>query len=184
MTNPTSGDMTITVGQMNGMPLDGGRIDGRLDGKLHVEDAWGKVAHLPFAADAQAIVDVPVPLRPIPAGVLLDDSMLGSVRVPVAKLDDDDVRSAVEVRGSEVARRLQPGRPFSYTWLRQPSAVRRGDPVLITFLRGSLRLTVTGRALEDAALGQPVRATNSASNREVQGMVSGPGEVTLGETTR
>ncbi|HEX2525528.1 MAG TPA: flagellar basal body P-ring formation chaperone FlgA [Geminicoccus sp.] len=180
MTNPTSGDMAIVVEEMKGPPLDPDTADGRIEGQLRVQDADGRSAHLPFAADVQAMVEVPVPLRPVPAGTILTGDMLGSAWLPAVRLDDELVRSPAEMRRSEVAKRLRPGQPVARSALRPPSAVRRGEPVLITFVRGGLRLTIAGRALEDAAIGQTVRATNPASNREVHGIVSGPGEVALG----
>lgn len=55
------------------------------------------------------------------------------------------------------------------------AAVRRNEPVTLVYQTGGVSLTLRGRALEDAAVGQPVRVLNTASNRTIDAIVTGPG---------
>ena len=82
-----------------------------------------------------------------------------------------------------VARRLLvAGRPVMPGDIGPPPAVHRNGPVTLVFRRGGLTIKAEGRALADAAMGEPVRAINTASRQTVTGTVSGEREVTLGGT--
>ena len=180
LSNSTSSSMEIRIGTYRGFDASPDAARTRIEGDLDVRGTLGASAHLGFAAELRAMVAVPVPLRPIAIGSPIDPSMLGTIDVPRDRLDDDAVRSTEELGHYEVAKRLSAGRAILRSSLQAPRAVRRGEPLLISFVRGGLRLTVTGKALEDAALGETVRASNPASSREVQGVVVAPGEVVIG----
>jgi hypothetical protein len=53
--------------------------------------------------------------------------------------------------------------------------VRRGQPVMIVYEQPGFALTLRGRALEDAGLGQSVRVLNTSSNQTIDAVVTGPG---------
>lgn len=53
--------------------------------------------------------------------------------------------------------------------------VRRGQPVTLVYEAPGLALTLRGRALEDAGLGQSVRVLNTSSNQTIDAVVTGPG---------
>lgn len=53
--------------------------------------------------------------------------------------------------------------------------VRRGQPVMLVYEAPGIALTLRGRALEDAGLGQSVRVLNTSSNQTIDAIVTGPG---------
>ncbi len=55
------------------------------------------------------------------------------------------------------------------------AAVRRGESVTLVYQSPGMSLTMRARALEDGAVGQPVRLLNTASNRTIDAVVTGPG---------
>jgi flagella basal body P-ring formation protein FlgA len=55
------------------------------------------------------------------------------------------------------------------------AAVRRGEPVMLVYEAPGMSLSMRARALEDAAVGQSVRLLNTASNRTIDAIVTGPG---------
>lgn len=57
---------------------------------------------------------------------------------------------------------------------------RSGRPVELIYARPGLPITALGVAQEDGALGDVVRAMNAESRRQLQGLVSGPDEVSFG----
>jgi flagella basal body P-ring formation protein FlgA len=63
-----------------------------------------------------------------------------------------------------------------------PHMVRRGHPVELIYARPGLRITALGVAQEDGTLGDLVRVINAESRRQLQGVVSGPGEVSFSVT--
>jgi flagella basal body P-ring formation protein FlgA len=54
-------------------------------------------------------------------------------------------------------------------------AIRRGEPVTLVYNAPGMALSMRVRALEDGAVGQSVRLLNTASNRTIDAVVTGPG---------
>jgi flagella basal body P-ring formation protein FlgA len=55
------------------------------------------------------------------------------------------------------------------------AAVRRGESVNLVYEAPGMSLSMRVRALEDGAVGQSVRLLNTASNRTIDAVVTGPG---------
>lgn len=55
------------------------------------------------------------------------------------------------------------------------AAIRRGESVTLTYQAPGMALSMRARALEDGAIGQPVRLLNTSSNRTIDAVVTGPG---------
>jgi flagella basal body P-ring formation protein FlgA len=56
-----------------------------------------------------------------------------------------------------------------------PVMIRRGETITLVYVAPGLQLTTRGRALNDAAVGEPVRVVNLQSNMTVEAMATGPG---------
>jgi len=177
--NPSAAPVLVTL--TADQPASGGSGGRRLTGWLAVQDGTGHVGRLRMVAVLDEVVTVPVPVEALPAGALVTPEQFRMVPWPLQRLDPDALRSMAELDGMEVVRRLPAGRPVLRNGLQQPRMVRRGEPVRINFVRGGLRLSVTGTALDDGALGATVRASNLTSARQVQGRVVAAGEIAIGE---
>lgn len=184
LTNPAAEPLSVALAPDGGAGPDPSAAVTRTEGTLLVTDRSGRTARLPFSAELRAMVMVPVPLRTLAAGTAPEAEMFGEAAWPRQRVDDQLVRSLDEIIGTRLARRLPPGRPVPRSALQAPWAVHRDEPVRITFVRGGLRLTVTGYAQEDAAVGELARAINAASERQVRGQVTAPGEITIGDPAR
>ncbi|QHI96467.1 flagellar basal body P-ring formation protein FlgA (plasmid) [Aristophania vespae] len=79
--------------------------------------------------------------------------------------------------GMSLSHAVAGGDPVLVTDLRRVTLIHQGDPVLITYSTPGLRLTATGRALEDGGSGQFVHALNLGSKMIVQGKVMASGEI-------
>ncbi|MDF7673435.1 flagellar basal body P-ring formation chaperone FlgA [Acetobacteraceae bacterium ESL0709] len=79
--------------------------------------------------------------------------------------------------GMSLSHAVVAGEPVLATDLRRVTLVHQGDPVLITYDSPGIRLTATGRALEDGGSGQFIHALNLGSKMIVQGKVLSSGEV-------
>mgnify|MGYP001333532091 CR=1 FL=1 len=55
------------------------------------------------------------------------------------------------------------------------AAIRRGDIVTLVYEAPGLTLSMRARAVEDGAVGQNIRFINTASNRTIDAVVTGPG---------
>lgn len=56
-----------------------------------------------------------------------------------------------------------------------PAAIHRGEPVTLVYEAPGISLSMRTRALGDGAVGQSVRLLNTASNRTIDAVVTGPG---------
>ena len=60
-----------------------------------------------------------------------------------------------------------------------PVVIKRGDRVTMIVTGNGITLTATGLAMSDAGIGQTVKLANAASNRTVEGLVTGPNTATI-----
>lgn len=65
----------------------------------------------------------------------------------------------------------------------KPNIVQRDDTVTLVYEAPGLVLTLRGQAQEAGALGDTISVLNQQTKRSVQGVVSGPGRVTVANTT-
>jgi flagellar basal body P-ring formation protein FlgA len=87
-----------------------------------------------------------------------------------------DVRAAA---GLAARHPLRPGQPLREADLMKPAIVQRNETVTIVYEAPGLTLTLRGQAQDSGALGDTVNVLNVESKRLVQGVVSGPGRVTV-----
>ncbi|MBF7012894.1 flagellar basal body P-ring formation chaperone FlgA, partial [Novosphingobium sp. HR1a] len=87
--------------------------------------------------------------------------------------------SPADAAGQEATRRIMAGSAVRVADVAAPRLVRRGENVTIALVSGALRITSPGRALADAARGEPVRVLNLATNRTLEGTAAATGEVRI-----
>ena len=94
-----------------------------------------------------------------------------------AALDRNVLLDEQLIVGQAARRPLAEGRPIRAGDLEPPLLVRRKSIVTIILETPSMTLTAQGRALEDGALGDPVRVENTQSRRTIEATVDGPNTV-------
>jgi flagella basal body P-ring formation protein FlgA len=116
------------------------------------------------------------PVRAIRSHTLLtaEDLELADAAVPGA------VTSIEAAVGQEAKVALYPGRPILQGQLGAPALVERNQVVRMSYMRGPLRIVTEGRALDRAAVGEPVRVMNLASRQTVSGTVAEDGSIEVG----
>lgn len=155
-----------------------GRFHGALVGSLE-----GRVrSRLPISGRAQPVIRVPALSRPVRPDEVISAADLTWVEVAEARLPPAGLREPDEIIGNQARRRLAPGRVLTRSDLGPPHLVRRGHPVELIYARPGLRITALGVAQEDGALGDLVRVMNAKSRRQLQGVVSGPDELSFSAT--
>ena len=135
-----------------------------------------------FTGTAIATIDAVTLDRPIERGEVLKASDLTVERRP--KSDGPaiaDVRAAV---GLAARHPLRAGAPLHEADLMAPVVVQRNDTVTIIYAAPGLMLTLRGQAQESGALGDTIGVLNVQTKHVMQGVVSGPGRVTVSATPR
>lgn len=89
-------------------------------------------------------------------------------------------RDAEQVIGLSAKRALRAGAPVASRDLASPQVIARNDVVEVSFISGGVRLTVTGRATRNAAIGEPVSILNTTSNRTIDAIATAPGKAAVG----
>ena len=150
----------------------------RFTGTLTVEQGEGRDPVL-LALTGRAVpqVDVPIMARRLEAGTVIGETDLDTMTVAADRLGPDLVRTKGELVGKEAKRPLPQGATVAARDLQAAQLVKRGTLVTMIVERGALRITAKGRALTDAAAGQPVRLMNLQSNKTVEGLVDATGDV-------
>lgn len=64
-------------------------------------------------------------------------------------------------------------RPVPFRLVKLPAIVKRGERVVVHALVGRMKVTMTGEALEDGALGESVKIMNPSSHQVLEGHVTG-----------
>ena len=135
---------------------------------------WLAVAALQApAASAPATVETPVLSRTVEKG-----EILGADHFTTAPLPATAARTAItpaQAAGREAVRALRAGQPVRSTDLAAPRIIRRGQNITILFSAGPLNIQTAGRALTDAAVGEPVRVLNLSSNRTLDAVADAAG---------
>ena len=84
------------------------------------------------------------------------------------------------VIGQEVARTIQASDIIAEGMVRKLMLVKRGEPVTVYSVSGPVRITAHGEARGDAGLGDDLAVRRGSDRTIVYGLVTGPGEVTVG----
>lgn len=130
-------------------------------------------AALIAATAAPALADYPVPARTIRAKEIVTSADL------VAKPGEAPgaLTDPALIVGQEARAALYPGRPIRPGDIGPPAVVDRNDLVTLVYVRGGLRIVTEGRALGRGAVGETIRAMNSASRTTISGQIQADGSI-------
>ena len=114
------------------------------------------------------------------AGDLVRPEDVVWTKVAARLVPHDAERDPDAVVGQAARRALREGAPAAVHDLAPPRVIRRDQDVEVVFLQEGVRLVLTGRALADAALGEPVAVLNVQSKKTIDAVASGPGQAVIG----
>jgi flagellar basal body P-ring formation protein FlgA len=130
-----------------------------------------------YAGTAIETVEAVTVNHPIEHGEVIKASDLSTVRRPKAEgAVITDPQAAV---GLVARQQLRPGQPLHDADVMKPALVQRNDVVTIFYEVPGISLTLRGQAQDAGALGETINVMNIQSKRLVQGVVTGPGRVTM-----
>jgi flagella basal body P-ring formation protein FlgA len=146
-------------------------------------------APAPIMAAAEAVRAPAVTERTVEALTRAHDLSAGDVlrpedvvwaKVPARLVPRDAERDPDAVVGQAARRALREGAPAAVHDLAPPRVIRRDQDVEVAFVQDGIRLVLTGRALADAAVGDPVQVLNVQSKKTIDAVASGPGQAVIG----
>ena len=132
-----------------------------------------------YTGVAVETVEVAVPVRALARGDIVRASDVSITRRPKAEVSGEPPASPNEVIGMSARRAVRLGAALRVADLMKPELVQRNESVTLQYQVPGVTLTLRGKALDSGAEGDTVNVLNIQSKRTVQGIVSGPGRVTV-----
>lgn len=102
------------------------------------------------------------------------------VWVKMAAAPSDAPRDADDVIGMTVKRPLRQGAAASLRDVSTPQVIKAGDIVAVTYEDDGVALTLQGKAMAAAAIGESLMVQNTASKKIIETVVTGPGSTAVG----
>ncbi len=110
----------------------------------------------------------------------LDWSNPNGLRRVAVRRSAGAVQTVAEAAPADTAPAVQPIARAAYRPGAAPQVIARNDMVRVTYQVGGVNLAVMGKAMRSAGLGEPVAVMNTASNRIIDAVASGPGQAIAG----
>ena len=153
------------------------RFDVTFDLPASAASRWQPMRYTGTAVETVDAVSVD---HPIEHGEVLKASDLTIVKRP--KSEGPVITDPRAAAGLAARHQLHPGQPLHDADLMKPVLVQRNDNVTIVYEAPGVTLTLRGQAQDAGALGDTISVQNVQSKQLVQGVVTGPGRVTITAT--
>lgn len=125
------------------------------------------------------VVDVPVLTRAVGKGETIGATDLDWVRLRGDSVRNDTLVDASQILGYTAKSFIRPGQQIRAMDLQRPIAVAKGALVTMVLKSGAMQLTAQGRAVEEGAIGDVIRVTNTHSKQTVEAKVEAPNIVSV-----
>jgi flagella basal body P-ring formation protein FlgA len=137
-----------------------------------------KPTYLRYTGTAFEAVDAAVLRNPVARGEVIRENDIAIERRARADLGGS-AAPVNEVVGMAARRALRAGDALRMTDVAKPELVQRNENVTLVFETAGMILSLRGKAIDSGSHGDVVGVLNLQSKRTVQGIVSGPGRVTV-----
>lgn len=127
----------------------------------------------------ERLVAIPVLKNSLKSGDIISAHDLDWIELPQGKIASGFILNEKDLINMTPRRTISGGKPVQANDLEHPKMVDRGDSVTLVFDNGIMYLTTKGKALQAGAMGDMVRVSNSDSNKNLQGEITGHREVTI-----
>ena len=106
------------------------------------------------------------------------DNPTGLRRVAIRR--DDGAAAPAAVSATPAQPGFSPPARAAYRPSAAQQVIDRNDMVRVTYQVGGVNLSIMGKAMRNAAVGEPVAILNTASNRVIDAVATGPGQAIAG----
>lgn len=117
--------------------------------------------------------------RSLARGTILNERDLQALLVQRAPGHLPIINHLEEAVGTALKRPLREGTELQHSMLEAPVILKRGEQTVIEAGNGQFMVRMTGKALQDGAVGEQIRVQNIASKRTIQGKVQANGSVAV-----
>jgi flagellar basal body P-ring formation protein FlgA len=132
-----------------------------------------------YTGGAIEMVEAAIVMRALSRGDLIRQSDITIERRAKSDFSAEPPAAVGEIIGFAARGAVRPGQPLRRADLMKPEIVKKNDMVLLHYEVPGITLTMRGQALDSGAEGDMVNVLNPNSKRTIQGIVTGPGRVTV-----
>jgi flagella basal body P-ring formation protein FlgA len=177
-------DAKLTDAQVRLVPVDAQKISlrggqppgiGRQEFELTIDDAVHPATFL-VAANVSQLSRVVVAAKAIGRGEIIRSTDLRLERPETATGSAETLHAVDDAIGMEAAQAIPAGAVLRRSLLRSPIMVRRGEAITVYSRTAGIRVRVSARAREDAALGDLVTVESLPDRKRYTARVCGPQE--------
>lgn len=172
---PTDVDNSVTVSAINFDP-----VSNRFAAILVAPAEGPPVIQRNVFGTVYEMAQIPVPKRLISAGDIISADDLEWQAVHLSRLSGNSLTDAEQLVGRMAKRPLKAGQLLRQSDVAVSPIIHKNDLIRLVVKTGQMTLSVQGKALQDAALGQTIRVINVNSNRQLSGTVVDAGTVAVG----
>lgn len=127
----------------------------------------------------ERLIPVPVLMNSLKNGDIISTRDIDWIELPKNKIANGTILNETDIVNMTPRRSLFGGKPIIQNELERPKLVSRGGAITLIFATGPMVLTTKGKSLQDGAVGDVVRVSNTDSSKNLQGTVTGDREVTI-----
>jgi flagella basal body P-ring formation protein FlgA len=134
----------------------------------------------PGAKNPGAMRQVLTYARSLNAGEIIRPEDLTWGEVADFSVPSDAPKDAETAIGKAARKPVHAGSAVASRDLAMPQVIKKDDIVLVAFRSGGIALTLQGKALQSATLGEPFSVQNSTSKKVIEAVATGPGRAVVG----
>jgi flagella basal body P-ring formation protein FlgA len=116
-------------------------------------------------------VQLPVLARSVAPGEVIQQADLDWMAIRIDRVAGNAVSDPKQLVGMTARRPLRANQMLRMSDIAMAPSIHRGSMITLMVQTENMTLTAQGRALEDAAIGQPIRVINTMSNKTLTGVV-------------
>jgi flagella basal body P-ring formation protein FlgA len=161
----------------------------RFDATLSIKnDAGVTVKVLEMGGRYSPMLAVPVLTSNLAAQRIITEADITTLTIAEDKINNRVLTEKDKLIGMETKRSLAAQRPLNDTDVTAPKIIKKGELIAMKVSTAYMQLNAQGRALQDGAMGDSIRALNLTSKKTIEGVVTSAGTVevptSLGQTGR
>ncbi len=141
--------------------------------------AQNPIQHFRVKGQLYSVISAPVLSINLQNGSTIKSSDIEYIKIKEHEFARDVITDAQKLIGMTARRTIIAGRPIKNTDIIAPEVIKRGSLLTLSLNSGAMNLTTQVKALESGAKGDVIRVVNIASNKTLQALVMGSGEVAI-----
>jgi len=147
---------------------------------VHGGGVTAEAAPVASATSSAKMVEVLSYARSLAAGEVVQPGDITYAKVPAFQAPQDAPRDASDIIGKAARRPLRSGTAVSTLDVTAAQVIKRDDMIAVAFHAEGMTLTLQGKALGAAAMGETLNVMNLNSKKVIQAVAVGPDQAVVG----